>query len=279
MRARTFSLTYFMALAVAAAAPADSQPPVQPAPTYADLADLALTAPVAAHVRVREALVLKPREAPGVPAGLARYFVQAEVAALIRAPGGLPARVGYLVDLPRDAKGKAPKLRKGSEFILLASPVPGRPDELRLVAPDAQLPFTPERAAQLRTILGEAAGANAPPRIAGIGRAFHVPGAIPGESETQLFLLTADGRPVSMTVLRRPGQTPQWAVALSEIVDDAAAAPARDTLLWYRLACSLPRTLPRHSLAEAERDHVAAIEADYRLILDRLGPCARNRRG
>jgi hypothetical protein len=279
MRPRTFSLTLFLALAVAVTPSADSQLPSQAGPTYADLADLALAAPVAAHVRIRNALLLKPREAPGVPAGFARYYVQADVAALIRAPSGIPARLSYLVDLPRDAKGKAPKLRKGSEFILLASPVPGRPGELRLVAPDGQLAFTPERAAQLRTILGEATGASPPPPIAGIGRAFHVPGAIPGESETQFFLLAADGRPVSMTVLRRPGQTPQWAVALSEIVDDAAAAPARDTLLWYRLACSLPRALPRQSLTEAQPEHVAAIQADYKLILDRLGPCGRTRRG
>jgi hypothetical protein len=125
--------------------------------------------------------------------------------------------------------------------------------------------------------LREVTSPEAPPRIAGIGRAFHVPGAVRGESETQIFLQTADARPVSLTVLRRPGETPFYAVALSEIVDDAAAAPKPDTLLWYRLACTLPRALPERSLAEAESGSAAAIKADYKLVLDRLGPCTRTR--
>lgn len=275
---RTFYIACAGALlAAAVAAPADSQP-AAPTVSYADLADLALAAPVAAHVRVADSTVLKPERAPGVKAGFARYYVEANVIALIRGTDSMPARISYVVDLPRDAKGKAPKLRKGSEFILLASPVPSRPGEIRLIAPDAQLPFSLALASQLRSILGEATAASAPPRISGIGRAFHVPGAIPGESETQFFLQAADGRPVSMTVLRRPGQTPQWAVSLSEIVDEAAAAPRRDTLLWYRLACSLPRQLPRQSLADAEPQNVGAIQADYRYILDQLGPCVRSRR-
>jgi hypothetical protein len=138
------------------------------------------------------------------------------------------------------------------------------------------MPVTAARLAQLRSIVSEATSAAAPPRIARIGRAFHVPGALPGESETQIFLQTVDGRPVSLNVLRRPGETPVWAVALSEIVDEAAAPPKPGTLLWYRLACGLPRSLPRQTLAEAGGG-AAAIEADYRLVLERLGPCSRNR--
>jgi hypothetical protein len=131
---------------------------------------------------------------------------------------------------------------------------------------------------QVRSILTEAARPDAAPQIAGIGRAFHVPGSLPGESETQLFLRTADGRPVSLSVLRRPGELPRWAVSLSEIVDDAAAPPQRDTLLWYRLACTLPRLVPAHTLAESGVAETAAIQGDYRLVLEGLGPCTRNRR-
>jgi hypothetical protein len=264
------------AAALAAAAPAES-PPAGPPPTYADLADLALAAPIAAHVRVADSVALKGAQGAAAGPGAARLYVEADVVSLIRAEQSLPARIRYVVDLPRDAKGRPPKLRKGTPLILLAAPVVGRPAELRLAAPDAQLAYTPERADQLRAILREATGPAAPPRISGIGRAFHVPGSLPGESETQIFLQTADGRPVSLNVLRRPGETPSWAVALSEIVDDAAAAPRRDTLLWYRLACTLPRALPRQSLAEAEPAAARAIDADYRLILERLGPCLRNR--
>ena len=277
-RSLTFCKRAVMAaLLAAAAAPAESQAPAAAAPTYADLADLALAAPVAAQVRVTEAVAVKADRSPGLRPGMARFYVQASLVSLIRAPQSLPARLSYVVDLPRDARGKAPKPRKGSDFLLLAEPVAGRPGELRLVAPDAQIPFTAERASTLRSIIREASSASPPPRIAGIGRAFHVPGAVRGESETQVFLQTAGGTPVSLTVLRRPGETPIWAVALSEIVDEAAEPPAPGTLLWYRLACGLPRSLPRQSLAEADAEGVAAIQADYRLVLERLGPCVRSR--
>ena len=276
------SLTFCKRAAIAAllglaAAPAESQVAPAPGPTYADLADLALAAPVAAQVRIADAVAVKADRAPGLKPGMERYYVRAGLVSLIRSPQSLPARLSYVVDLPRDSKGKAARPRKGSDFLLLAAPVAGRPGELRLIAPDAQIPFTAERAATLRSIIREASSASPPPRIAGIGRAFHVPGAIRGESETQIFLQTAGGPPVSLTVLRRPGETPQWAVALSEIVDAAAGAPPPGTLLWYRLACGLPRALPRQSLAEADAEGAAAIEADYRHVLQQLGPCARTR--
>lgn len=258
------------------ARPSESQAPAPVNHTYADLADLSVAAPIAAHVRVTRAFIVKGEQAATMPPGHMRFYVEADLLSLMRSPQGLPSRVNYVIDLPRDANGRTPKLRKNSEFILLAAPVAGRPGTLQLVAPDAQIPWTGERAERLRTIVTEASSANAPPRIAGIGRAFHVPGALPGESETQIFLRTADGRPVSLNVLRRPGETPLWAVALSEIVDEAAGPPQRDTLLWYRLACTLPPVLPRQSLAEAGASS-DAIQADYRLVLDALGPCTRNR--
>lgn len=244
--------------------------------TYADLADLALPAPVVAHVQLRSAARLKPAQAPDLPAGASRFYVQADVVSLIRGAQGLPARVAYLVDVP-NVGGKPAKLARKGQYIVLAATVPGRPGELQLQGAGAHLAYTPARAERLRAILQEATRADAPPRITGIGRAFHVPGSLPGESETQIFLRTADNEPVSLSVLRRPGETPRWAVALSEIVDDAAAPPQPNSLLWYRLACSLPATLPAQSYAE-EAEHAGAIQADYRLIKERLGPCARSSR-
>lgn len=273
---RSFLVPMCAILVGLAPVPCDSQGPTPIGLTYADVADLAVGAPIAAHVRIARTSVVKGEQAAAVPPGLARFYVEADLLSLMKSSQSLPARVNYVVDLPRDARGRAPTLRKNQEYILFAAPVTGRPGSLQLVAPDAQLPWTAAEAERLRILLAEATGANAPPRIAGIGRAFHVPGALPGESETQVFLRTADGQPVSLTVLRRPGQTPQWAVALSEIVDEAAGPPRRDTLLWYRLACTLPRALPPQSVAEQD-DYKAAIGADYQLVLDALGPCVRNR--
>ena len=246
-------------------------------PTYADLADLALPAPIAAHVRIARVDRLSTDEAPTAPPGHRRFLVDADIVALIRGPSGLPARVRYLVDLPNDSRGRPADLRRRSEWLIFASRSTVRPEELRLASPDSQLPFTPDAAERVRAMLREASGANAAPRITGIGRAFHVPGSLPGESETQFFLQTANNRPISISVLRRPNQEPRWAVSLSEIVDDSAPSPERDTLLWYRLACSLPPQLPRESLSEASADEARAIAADYRLVMDGLGECPRRR--
>ena len=252
--------------------------PPAPAFTYADLADVALTAPVVAHVRVRRADALSAREAVGVPAGYKRLLIEGDIVALIRGADGLPARVTYLVDLPADARGRAPRIRRGTEYLVLAAPVAGRPGELRLSSKDGQIPYTAEAAASVRSMLRESVAAGAAPRITGIGRAFHVPGSLPGESETQFFLQTADNRPISVSVLRRPSEQPRWSVALGEMVDEAAPTPQRESLLWYRLACTLPPALPVQSLSEAGADEAEAIRADYRLVLEQLGPCVRNRR-
>jgi hypothetical protein len=251
-----------------------------PAPsplTYADIADLALSAPVAAHVRVVRASALRARDAVGVAPGYRRFLVEADVLSLIRAPGAIPARVRWLADLPNDSRGRAARLPRRTELLVLASALADRPGELRLVAADAHLPYSAATAERVRAILREATQPNPPPRITAVGRAFHVPGAVAGESETQIFLQTADERPISLSILRRPGEQPRWAASLGEIVDENAAAPRRDTLLWYRLACTLPRTLPGQSVDAASASERAAIAADYRLVLDALGACTRTR--
>ena len=78
-------------------------------------------------------------------------------------------------------------------------------------------------------------------------------------------------------MLRRPGERPRWAVALGEMVDNSAAPPEPETLLWYRLACTLPAALPRASLSDATPEEARAIAADYRLIVEGLGRCLRTR--
>lgn len=245
--------------------------------TYADLADLGAAAPVAAHLRLRRAQALREREAPNVLPGHTRFLVEADVVALIRGAGGIAPQVTYLVDLPNDSRGRRAPLRRRSEVLVLAHRVPGRAGELRLVAPDAQLAYTPETAGALRALLRDSTGPSAAPGITGVGAAFHVPGSLPGESETQIFLQTANERPVSLNVLRRPGERPRWSVALSEVVDDSAGPPAPGTFLWYRLACTLPPRLPAASLREAAPGDARAIADDYRLVMEGLGPCLRNR--
>jgi len=242
--------------------------------SYADLADLTLSSPLVAGVTVVQAERLKGELAPGLATGKARFLIQANTAMLLRGADGLPGMISYIADVPLDAGGRAPKLKK-ERFIVLAERVVGRPQEVRLTSPYSQLDWTQANEARLRAILNEAVAPTSPPQITGIGNAFHVPGAIPGESESQIFLATRDNRPISLSILRRPAEQPQWAVALGEMVDDSARAPARDTLLWYRLACFLPAQLPDHSVAALSESDAAAVREDYRFVREALGECGR----
>lgn len=257
------------------AAPSPPQTPL-PAYTYADLADLSITAPVIASATIREAIRVKGAQAADVPSGKMRFFVRADIVSLIRGEGGLAPQVAYVVDVPLDSRGRAPKLKR-SQVLLLARRVAGRPGEIQLVAKDAQLPWSAPLEQRVRAIVQESVRRDAPPAIARIGSAFHVMGTLPGEGETQIFVIAANNVPISLSVVRRPGQERHWGVALGEIVDESASAPAPDTLLWYRLACGLPRALPAAALNDAEPAAAQAAREDYRYVLDRLGPCARTR--
>lgn len=243
-------------------------------PPYAAIADLVLAAPVVIDARIRSATRIKGAEAAGVAPGQVRFFVESDVLALIRAGSAMPTRIGYLVDVPLDARGRVPKLAK-RRVLIFARPVAGQTTMVQLVSPEAQRDWNAELDALVRGIAREVVAPDAPPAITGLGNAFHVPGSLPGEGETQIFVQTATGAPISLSILRRPGEQRRWAVALGEIVDDAAAAPPRDTLLWYRLACGLPAALPAASLNDADPADAAAAREDYRFVLEQLGPCRR----
>jgi len=244
--------------------------------SYADLTDLVIASPVIADATIRSAVRLKGADAVGVSPGFTRFYVEADLGALVRGAGGLPPRIGYLLDIAPDSSGRLPKLKK-MRVLLFGRPVAGRPDQIQLAAPDAQIVWTPADDERVRAIATALVAADAPPVITGIGNVFHVPGALPGEGETQVFLTTANGAPVSLTVLRRPGEQPRWAVALSEIVDEAAAPPARDTLLWYRLACALPADLPEQSIASLAASDATLAREDYGYVREQLGACRRTR--
>ncbi len=280
MVVRTIGLTSLVAaLAAVPLTPALAQQAVQatanPGLSYVELADTVIASPVVLDATIASTVRIKGAEAADVAPGFVRFYVEADVTALIRAPGAMPPRIGYLLDAPLGPGGRQPRYKK-SRVLLFARPVPGNPAQVQLVAPDAQRGWTPELDALTRRITQELLSGDAPPDITGIGNAFHVPGSLPGEGETQIFLTTGDRRPVSLSVLRRPGEQRRWAVALSEIVDDAAGPPQRDTLLWYRLACALPRTLPARSIQALEPADAAMAQEDYRFVLEQLGPCRRS---
>ena len=261
------------------AAAAANAPPVPALPefTYADLVDLADSAQLVARARLRKLVRVENARAPGLRPGQGRFYVQAETVALLTGAAPLGEALAYLVDLPLDAKGKPPKLKK-LEVLLFARPVADRPGEIQLVAADAQLLWTQESEARLRNILGGLASSDAPGRVAGVREIIHVPGNLAGEGETQIFLQTRDGSAASITVTHRPGMPPAWGASFTELVANVGRPPARGTLEWYRLACFLPNGLPRDAnLSESPEARTKAV-ADYRLVLGELGVCSRNRR-
>ena len=254
------------------AAPA---PAAVPEPTYADLASLVDGAPLAVRAKVKSQIVVPAERAPGLAAGEVRLYVEAQTQALLAGGTSLPASLHYLVDVPLDAKGKIPKLKK-QEFVLFARPVTGRPSELQLVGARAQLPYTAALEARIRPILAAFAAADTPPRVTGVRDVLSSVGNLAGESETQIFLATAGGEPGALTVVRRPGMAPRWGVSWTELVDQSARPAAPQTVGWYRLACSLPPALPGSANLASDAADRARAAQDYRFVIEKLGPCVRN---
>jgi hypothetical protein len=243
---------------------------------YADIADLVVVSPLILDAQIRKVTKLPETQAVGVPANIQRVVIDADVNSLIRGTDGFAARARFVLDLPKDAKGKIPKLQK-RRYFLLGSSVAGNPGMLKLARPDALVEWSPENDASLRAITKEAVQSDAAQAISGVSGAFHTQGTVLGEGETQIFLRTAGGQPISISVLSRPGQSKRWAVSTGDVIDESAVAPARNTLLWYRLACSLPRTLEPRLVESGEPRDIANAQADYRFVLDSLGPCGRSR--
>ncbi|WP_295441610.1 hypothetical protein [Sphingorhabdus sp. EL138] len=244
--------------------------------SYADIADLVVISPLIVDVTVRNVRKLSAEQSVGVPASLERNLVEAEVMALIRGEGGITPRVRFLLDVPKNAKGKIPKLQK-QRIYLFGRQVTGRPGEIQLARPNALALFSITNDALVRAITKEAVQVDAPRRITSVSSAFHSAGTILGEGETQIFLKTDNDQPLSLTILSRPGQQRQWAVSTAEVIDASATAPQRFTLLWYRLACGLPRALPSDRVEGASNANTARAQADYKFVIDSLGPCGRKR--
>jgi len=241
---------------------------------FADLADLATAAPMVVVVSVAKASKVDPARTGPVREGFARTYVEADTKALLSGPG-IGAKVKYLADV-RLIDGKLPKLKKQT-MVVFARPVDGRPGELQLVAPDAQVPLAQAGEARLRTLLHEIVAANSAPVVTGVRDIHHTPGNLAGEGETQIFLKTASGEPATIAVLRSPNAPVQWGLSFGELVDAGAGAPPPGTLAWYRLACTLPAKLPASAQTATDPGLRQAAARDYALVMQQLGPCGRQR--
>lgn len=266
------------ACATASAAAGRDRVPVEldaaSAPTYADLVTYALAADTVAIVTVEDQRAFPAERAPDLSADKVRLYVESLTRALLVAPGGVGEGMVFVTDVGRDADGDAPDLEE-RDFVIFADSVRGRPGEVQLVASQAMFPAGPVIEERVRRVLRQLAEGNVPPVITGVRDVISVPGNLAGESETQMFVQTASGEPVSLTVVRRPGMAPTWGVSLGEIVDSAASAPEAESLAWFRFACSLPRQLPEDAFLQSDRSSRARASEDYAFVLAQLGTCER----
>ncbi len=242
---------------------------------YADMADLVTTAPMIIDLQIRKVKRVPDSQSSGVQPGYQRTLVSANVLSLVSGRSGVAAQIQFLIDLPPDAKGKYPKLKKQRLFIF-AKPVQDRKDMVQLIRPDALAYYSDANNALVRSIATEAVKLNAPERIIAISSAFHNASTILGEGETQIFLTTDKRQPFGLTVESRAGQR-QWAVSTSEILSETEPAPQRNSLLWFRMACGLPAELPAARVGSENPQDIKAAQADYRYVRQQLGACGRTR--
>ena len=269
-----------LSLAVSACAggsgPASAQVMTAPAPTYADLVSMAEAAPIVVEVEIRDQAVLEPERAPGLQPGMARVYIESSTVNLLKGPSAVGGEFAFLADVPLNAKGKVSKMKE-QRWLLFARPVAGNPGQLQLIDPEAYLPAIPTEVARTRAVIAELVDPAAPPVVTGVNEVITVEGNLAGESETQMFLSTRSDAPVSITVVRRPGMLPSWGVSWSEIVDQSARPPQRDTLEWYRLACGLPPALSSEAFLQGDAAARRMGQDDFAFVLEQLGPCNRTR--
>lgn len=272
----TIARLALLAAALACAAPSPAAQPGQAriVEGFADLAGLTLLSPVVLRATIVDADKLGRKAAPGVPPGRVRMLVEAKIDSVFLAPDAVPARIRYLWEGPLDARGKAPKL-KGAPVLLFLRPS-GRAGAYQLAHAEGQVAATPAAVAAVRRAAEQSRSAELRGlRVTGVGNAFHVRGSVPGESESQIFVETADGRPFSIVVLSRPGEGRTYSVSTGDMIDDSAKPVQRDTLLWYELACRLPKSLPSTAAGQLSEEDRRAVEDDYLYMLGALGSCER----
>ncbi len=244
--------------------------------SYADLAGLADSASLVIRAQVKRQAEVPTERAPGLRPGFARLYVEAETLSLLAGSAAVGESLRYLVDVPRDERGRPAKLKK-REFILFARSVPGRPGELQLADSQAQIDWSFETESRLLSILSDLHSGESLPQVTGVRDALSVAGNLAGESETQVFLETAGNQPLALSIIRRPGMVPIWGYSRSELVDQSARPARPETIDWYRLACFLPRSLPSEANLAIDAGSQQRAIADYAFVIEQLGACVRNR--
>lgn len=239
---------------------------------YAELADRTLGAPVILTGTVDSVDRVDPKRAPDAKPGTRRFLIRLAVSEALKAPGAVPQRVRFLWDTAEEGR---PDLLKRDVIAFLS---PSSLEDYRLTRPDGLIADRDEAVGIVRAVLKEARSPDLQRRrVTGVQSATHTAGTVPGEGETQIFLSTAGGDPISLIVLSRPGQPRTLSAAFGDAIDEAASPVKSGTLAWFYLACGLPRTLPDTATADLAPEDVAAARSDYGFALDAVGTCTLRR--
>ncbi len=242
--------------------------------SYDDIMSITLESELVVDIVARKIKKLPASQSVGVRPDRKRVLIIGEVQSLIRGKSGLNSEVRFLFDAPIDSRGKIPKLKK-LRFIAFGRHVSGRNDFIRLTHTASMLRYSDSLNSRVRNSIREAIADNAPQKITSISSAFHSPGTIIGEGETQIFLNTEFGQPMAISVTSKRGQNRRWSVSTSEVIDINATEPRRSSLLGYRLACSLPRSLSPSLIESSNQNNREKLLSDYKLVIDSIGPCLR----
>lgn len=243
--------------------------------TYVDLVELGMASDVVLRAEIDDQITVPEERAPGLPQGRVRLYIESITQALLAGSGPIGESLAFLADMDLEADGDEPDIEE-QVYLLFARRVSGRPGEIQLVAPSAMQLATPALEQRVRHVLTQLAQAEKPPVVTGVREVMSVQGNLVGESETQIFLETRSGAPVSISVLRRPGMAPHWGVSWTDIVDQAARPPEPQTLQWYSLACYLPAELPEDAFLQRDRESRTRAAEDYAIVLAEIGACSRS---
>lgn len=242
------------------------------APGWTDWADLALASPIVLVATITHIDRLSARDSPGLRPGEARVLVHARLDHVLKAARIMPAEAAWFWQGRLDANGRIPFARQ-DRVLVFARPLSGgaRPEvqPLQLISANGQQPHDAQAMDWLRAILQEAQRSESvPAMVSGIETAFRTVGDLPGESESQFFLTTRSGRPLTLIIRRRADQPAEVVASAGELLEQAQAVRPR-SLLWRALACGLPAALPE------EHADQEALVADYQLARERIGSCDR----
>ncbi len=262
---RVWTLTVAAAIAFAhvpAAAAAAS-----PRASFADLAALGLAAPVVVRATAIRDERLNPRDAAGLAPGMARFLVTATTTTAIAAPGDVPPRLTYLIDRPLDARGKPPKPAVRDVLLFLR---PGTDaGQYALIDAHGEVPWTASAEAAVHNVLADNRRGTVPV-VTGIASAFRVPGAVPGEAESQFFLSTRERQ---AGVARRPDPPGRGAAAVGRA--RRRHRRCRGRRCRRRRCCGTASPAPCRAALPPGLGAAADVAGDYRFVRDSLGPCGR----